>query len=185
MIRKKNGFMTFICSLVPGAGEMYLGFMKEGLSIMCLTFGLMILITTLELQGMLPGLIILWFYSLFNTHNKASLPDEEFYALEDDYLFHLDQLLPEGRLNDNQTKVFGWILLLLGILLIWRPSIQNLTAVLRVYVSSDFASLVGDYLYRLPRFVMAVILMISGIRLIRRKKVELDLESILDQDENK
>ena len=36
MIRKKSGFIAFICSMVPGAGEMYLGFMKEGLSLMSL-----------------------------------------------------------------------------------------------------------------------------------------------------
>ena len=34
MTRKKNGFWTFVCSLVPGAGEMYMGFFKQGLSLM-------------------------------------------------------------------------------------------------------------------------------------------------------
>ena len=29
MIRKKNSFLTFLCSLVPGAGEMYLGFIDR------------------------------------------------------------------------------------------------------------------------------------------------------------
>lgn len=36
MTRKKRGFWTFCFSLIPGAGEMYLGFMKRGLSMMCL-----------------------------------------------------------------------------------------------------------------------------------------------------
>ena len=85
MIKKKNGFMTFICSLMPGAGEMYLGFMKEGLSIMCLTFGMFIGSTFLNIDWFIYGVIIIWFYSLFNVHNKVSLPDEEFYTLEDNY----------------------------------------------------------------------------------------------------
>ena len=32
MTRKKNGFLTLCFSLVPGAGEMYMGFMKQGVS---------------------------------------------------------------------------------------------------------------------------------------------------------
>ena len=34
MIRKKSKGWTFIFSLLPGAGEMYMGFMKQGLSLM-------------------------------------------------------------------------------------------------------------------------------------------------------
>ena len=30
MTRKKGKFLTFCCSLIPGAGEMYLGFLKTG-----------------------------------------------------------------------------------------------------------------------------------------------------------
>ena len=38
MSRKKSKGWTFICSLLPGAGEMYMGFMKQGVSIMGLFF---------------------------------------------------------------------------------------------------------------------------------------------------
>ena len=34
MTKKKSGFLTFCFSLMPGAGEMYMGFMKQGVSIM-------------------------------------------------------------------------------------------------------------------------------------------------------
>lgn len=36
MPKQKRGFLLFICSLIPGAGEMYLGFFKQGISIMTL-----------------------------------------------------------------------------------------------------------------------------------------------------
>ena len=39
MIRKKSKGWTFICSLLPGAGEMYMGFMKQGAVLMTLFFG--------------------------------------------------------------------------------------------------------------------------------------------------
>ena len=39
MTKKKSGFWTFIFSLLPGAAEMYMGFMKMGVSLMGLFFG--------------------------------------------------------------------------------------------------------------------------------------------------
>ena len=34
--KKKSRFLTFCFSLLPGAGEMYMGFMRMGLSLMLL-----------------------------------------------------------------------------------------------------------------------------------------------------
>ena len=34
MQKQKRGFWLFIFSLIPGAGEMYMGFKKQGISIM-------------------------------------------------------------------------------------------------------------------------------------------------------
>ncbi len=47
---------------------------------------------------------------------------------------------------------------------------------LRTYVSVDFAKVVGNYLYSIPRFVIAAVLIISGVRLILKKKNELYTE---------
>ena len=176
MIRKKSGFIAFICSMVPGAGEMYLGFMKEGTSIMCLAYAIFLIGAWLDMSWLVSGVIILWFYSLFNVHNKVSLSDEEFYALEDEYLFRFEQIFPRNGLNRRQSKVFGWLLLFFGISVIWKSSIRNLLAILQTYVSSDFADIVGNYLYNIPRFVVAAILIVSGIRMILKKKNELELE---------
>ena len=40
MQKQKKGFWLFIFSLIPGAGEMYMGFKKQGLSIMLLFYSL-------------------------------------------------------------------------------------------------------------------------------------------------
>ena len=45
MRRKKSKFLTFIFSLLPGAGEMYMGFMKMGVSLMAEFFGIIFLAT--------------------------------------------------------------------------------------------------------------------------------------------
>ena len=39
MQKQKRGFWLFIFSLIPGAGEMYMGFKKQGISIMFLFWG--------------------------------------------------------------------------------------------------------------------------------------------------
>ena len=63
MTKKKNGFFTFICSLIPGAGEMYLGFMKEGVSIMSLAFILFGFAACINIEPVLFLIPIIWFYS--------------------------------------------------------------------------------------------------------------------------
>lgn len=49
MTKKRNGFLRFCCSLLPGAGEMYMGFMKMGLSLMSMFFGIIVAASIFEL----------------------------------------------------------------------------------------------------------------------------------------
>ena len=93
MTKKKNGFLTLCFSFVPGAGEMYMGFMKQGVSIMSVFWMLIFLAVFLNFGAVLFILPILWCYSFFNVHNLRGLSDEEFYEVEDDYLFHMGKML--------------------------------------------------------------------------------------------
>ena len=104
MTRKKNKFLTFCFSLLPGAGEMYLGFMKQGISLMGIFFLVWALSGMLNLPALLFVQPVIWFYSFFHVHNLNSLPEEEFYSLEDDYLFHCrDFPLPEPELAGEKS----------------------------------------------------------------------------------
>ena len=38
----KNGFLTFCCAFIPGAGQMYQGYMKRGLSLILIFFAIFI-----------------------------------------------------------------------------------------------------------------------------------------------
>ena len=80
MKRKRGKFMTFILSCIPGAGQMYLGFFKEGVSLMLLFIGVLVLSSWLyvDVLGLLA--IVVWFYAFFDAVNKNSMPDEEFAA---------------------------------------------------------------------------------------------------------
>lgn len=178
MIKKKNGFGLFLCSLIPGAGEMYLGFMKEGISMMG-AFTVLFILAVFANVGLFGfALPIVWFYSFFNAHNKAGLSDEEFYSLEDDYLFHVDRLLPDGKLSRKQTVIWGWILILLGVSIIWRPVIRSMINAVRVYISTEIADMIGGILYQMPKYVVAAVLILCGIHMICNKKNELEKEEI-------
>ena len=74
MTNRKNGFWTFVFSLCPGAGEMYMGLYKQGISLMVLFWGLGIICgwAHLELLWFLEPVI--WFYSFFHVHNLRGMP---------------------------------------------------------------------------------------------------------------
>ena len=66
MTNKRSKVLTFFISLIPGAGEMFLGFYKMGASIMIIFWGIVAFSNILfpPLFYLLP---ILWFYSFFHT----------------------------------------------------------------------------------------------------------------------
>ena len=68
---------------------MYMGFRKQGISIMLLFWGIIAVASGTSLNWIIMLLPILWFYSFFNVHNLKSLSEDEFYAIEDNYVLHL------------------------------------------------------------------------------------------------
>ena len=73
MTKQKKGFLVFLCSLIPGAGELYMGFFQKGLSIMILFWSIFALCSATGMGWSLMFLPILWFYSFFDVHNLKSL----------------------------------------------------------------------------------------------------------------
>ena len=88
MIKKRNPFLLFLASLIPGAGEMYLGFFRQGLSIMTVC-AVVFAIGNLTLPQLIFLVPVIWFYSFFHSNNLNSLPDEDFYPIDDDYVLHI------------------------------------------------------------------------------------------------
>ena len=169
MTKKKNGFFAFCLSLIPGAGEMYMGFMKQGLSIMGAFWGLLFIASYLNIPPVLFVLPILWCYSFFNVHNLRGMSDEEFYAVEDDYLFHLDRLLPDSKFGKKQNNILAGILIFLGVAVLWH------------YISRYLYWLLPGELYWavvdvIPQIIVGILMIGAGIFLIRGKKAALDKE---------
>lgn len=169
MTKKKNGFLTFCFSLVPGAGEMYMGFMKQGLSIMAVFWGVIFIAAYLYIGQAVFILPILWCYSFFHVHNLRGMSDEEFYAVEDDYLFHINSVIPKDKWNKKQNNILAGIFILIGATVLWK----NFMSYAQEFMPSGiYWSLVND----VPEIVVALILIGIGIVMIRGKKAALDAE---------
>ena len=173
MTNKKNKLITFFVSLIPGAGEMYLGFYKMGGSIMVLFWCAIALFGNLfpPLLYMLP---VLWFFSFFHTNNLNNMSDEEFYALEDDYLFHMQPRELHSWILKNRNPV-AFVLIFTGISIIWN---HLWSAFWRfsdwLGISSILFSTLHFWFGAIPQLAAAFLVIWIGWKLIQDKKVTLD-----------
>ena len=120
----KNGFLTFCCAFIPGAGQMYQGYMKRGLSLI-LTACLIGMVSSL-LNPVMLLLVVVWMYSFFDTFNlRAQIIADT--APEDDYLVHFDprdKRLARALLDSH--KLVGWLLIAFGALIAYQNLIMNI-----------------------------------------------------------
>lgn len=176
MTRKKSKFLTFWCSLIPGAGEMYLGFLKQGVSIMT-AFFVLFAVGSIVFPPITVFCAVIWFYSFFHTHNLNSLPDDEFYMVEDEYLIHISQIIRGKDILLNQyRKLFAFVLILSGISVIWKV-VNNFffNFINHIFYLPDYMiSIFSWFSEAFPQTIAAVAIIIAGVYLIRNKKKELD-----------
>ena len=108
---KKNAFLTFIFACIPGAGQMYYGYMKRGLSM--ITFFCLFIMAGTLVDVLVVGSVIVWMYSFFDTydlirHLAAGEPKDD------------DLLLPANWDNirailPQHNKLLGWGLIAFGV----------------------------------------------------------------------
>lgn len=171
MRKKRSSFLTFVFSLLPGAGHMYLGFMKMGISLMSAFFFLIFVATWLDISPLLFLLPVLWFFAFFDCLNRRSASDEEFALLDDNYLFSLDKLFSGGSSLLKKRNLFAGILLLcLGLYILWNNLLHNLGRYFEIpnelYWSIEGAT------RSLPQLLIGILIIFIGVRLIINKKRE-------------
>lgn len=178
MTKKKNGFIRFLLSFLPGAGEMYMGFMKMGLSLM-MAFFVMAGISMFFGSGIILCVdAIIWFYSFFHVHNLAGMSDEEFYAVEDEFLIPLDKISFKGKnLTEESRKFISICLIILGVVLTY----QGLENMLYPYIPEWLFAIIAQITNGLPKIVVGLAIIYIGLKMIRGKEKELD--SIEDTEE--
>lgn len=169
MINKKSRFLTFIFSMLPGAGHMYIGFMKTGLSLMAIFFFDIFLSSWLDIGPLLFVLPLIWFYSFFDCLNKVNSNEEQLMLLEDRYLFSFDKLLTlDKNVFKKRSVVAGILVLILGIYLI----VNNIMSIIAPYIPNELYNIIYDLISKAPQMIIGIAIVAVGIKLILGKKRE-------------
>ena len=116
----KNGFLTFLFSIVPGAGHMYLGYMKRGAFYM-ISFWAMIALAVFFSSSEVYMLValtfftlpVIWFYAMFESmHLLKKMRRDQVEMPEDTFaLSGLDWFTRNKRMH----KIVAIILIVLGV----------------------------------------------------------------------
>lgn len=171
MTNKKNALLTFICSLMPGAGQMYMGFLRKGTGIMGLFFFIIFLSVWLNLGPLMFALPIIWCYSFFETHALRGLSDDEFYAVKDEFMLGID-ISHLVFLAGKYKTLLGCIFVLMGFSILWEQIIRFFSYYIRL--PHYLINLMYDFGHRVPQTLFALLIIFAGISLIRGQKHKLD-----------
>ena len=173
--QKKSKFLTFIFSFIPGAAEMYMGFMKQGISLMMVFIACFLIIPLsrgIDLLEMLAmSAIVVWFYSFFHARNVAALPEEDFYALEDCFIW--EGLMEKKNFKISSPTIRKWaagILIVIGTVILW----DNFSNVVYHLIPNRYWDELYPIINRIPQVVIAVLIIIIGLKLISGKKEEIN-----------
>ena len=169
---KKNGILTLLFALIPGAGQMYQGYMKRGLSLITM-FCLSVALGAMTQIGVLYiGMPIIYMYSFFDTFNlRAQLGLGT--APEDDYLVHFD---PKDRrlaqMIADSHKLLGWLLIAFGAMVAYQNILMSTLGDLlwRWGKESPFIRALYLVMDQLPSVVVCVALIVCGIWLVKGPK---------------
>lgn len=117
-MENKNKLLTFVLSAIPGAGHMYLGYMKMGMQLMALFFSAIFLSDWLRLSILMVFIPIVWFYGMFDALAKcAAINLKEKENREYDFEQNLGifkWLTGNYNFISKKNKILGWGLILIG-----------------------------------------------------------------------
>jgi len=169
--KKKNRFLTFCFSLMPGAAEMYMGFMRTGTELMLFFLGMIMIPSFLGLDGLSILAVVIWAYGFFHANHLASLGDEEFVQVEDNDILGMELFQKGKKKLQGNSRGIAVLLIVLGIWLLWGTGVDMLWAyrVLPEYIY-ELLFTISDYV---PRLTASVLIIVLGVHMIRGRKKEL------------
>ena len=156
---KKNAILTFLCACVPGAGQMYYGYMQRGLSLITLFCGAFFLGWIAEPLSV--TMAIVWMYSVCYTDElvpkmAAGAPKEHGRLL-------LGDVEAFKRLIPQHNKLLGWGLVALGVYSLYNSVLRPLLIDLLDWMGIDNA---WRILNNIPTVVVAALLIGAGLWLL-------------------
>lgn len=176
MITKRSRFWTIVFAFLPGAGHMYNGFMKLGVSFMGLFFGLWMVASVINIGPLTFLAPVIWFYAFFDCINKIFQDDDEFYAQEDYYLITRERL---ENLNLNLFKqgnlIVGILLVIVGIYTLWNNVVLHLISSFELLPPVVYQTIIhlGNIV---PQLVIGGLIIWAGVAMILGKKREIEAE---------
>lgn len=169
--RKKNKLLTLFFSLIPGAAEMYMGFMKKGFSIMTIfTISLMIPII-FQIEVFLCISVLVWFFAFFHARNIATSDNETFLSLEDEWIFSnfidKEQIPSFSR---SYQKWFAIILIIFGC----GSLLNNCMNMIYNMIPDELWHIFYPIANHIPKILISIVLIVVGVKMIQGKKEEID-----------
>lgn len=169
--KKKNRYYTFMLSFIPGAAEMYMGFMKKGLSLMALFFVCLFGTRYMIGQILVFGAILVWFYSFFHARNLMAYDEDIFMELEDDFIWN--SFINESNIQVSNPSLRKWvagIMIVFGVVMLW----QNFSQIIYCLIPDLLWGVLVPIVDTIPEVVISILIIYIGVRMIRGKKEELD-----------
>lgn len=167
----KNGFLTFLFAFIPGAGQMYLGYLRRGACLMAF-FALLIAGTSFIPFLCGPLLPVLWFIAFFDAFETRRRMLEG--RPREDAFLDFGLLRQDGAesLVSRYRKPFALGLILVGVYLLFRqflywPLLHLLEA---VSPSAPLHRILSNLLGGLPVLAVSVLIIWLGVHLMRGPK---------------
>lgn len=142
--------ITVVLSIIPGAGHMYLGLLKEGVELMSIFFFTAFLMGWLNLSLLVFILPVVWFYSLFDAYHRLENGIEDKVIQKPAFFEWFNQ----------HPNWVGWGLIVFGILIIIEKMVAPMISwEIRQYLQTG---------------IVALIFILGGIKLLAGNKIKDD-----------
>ena len=169
MIKKRSRFWTIVFAMLPGAGHMFNGFMKRGVSIMGLFFVLWFAASWLGIGPLALLTPVVWFYAFFDCVNVRFQDDEDFYMQEDCYLFHIEGIRQVRLENPRLKLALGVGLIIVGVYALWNNVLMHFIYRLEL-LPEGIREALRQFNYAIPQIIVGVLIIWIGLELIKGKK---------------
>lgn len=175
-MKHKRGLFLFVSSCIPGCGQMYQGYMKRGLSIMLVFWGILGLALFVNISALVVLLIPVWLCSYFDSYNLRARGDADIHAVDDDFLFGFSDMDSEkfSTLCRKRHSLIGWGLVIIGVWMLYDRLVRRLLGQL-VWQFEWLNWLYELMVYDVPRLVLTVGIIALGLWFIRGPKKAEDI----------
>lgn len=181
---EKSKLLTLIFSFIPGAGEMYMGMLNKGIFLMGICCLLAFFGGFLGNGAFVMFTPVIWFYSFFETWNLTDYTSQHRRELDAEFTKNiykrLNMLLNSSSSDDNFSidfkndkrvkKYCGYILVAIGLILIYTGIIYPLISTFLYYINFDTYIIRKFFGSGVPSLFVSIILIYCGMQVLKNIK---------------